>query len=184
MGRIKDIAIALDSLTEQDWADARRIMQLGGVDPARWTSRRCRPTRRRARAGPGGPDLHQPARKEPRITQRRCVRLALAVTGRGAPMATRRIEVIIGGDASKAPEGVPGRRGVGRRPRRSRSRASGRRSLKLGLGARRGAALVKEAADGVEEYTKKIQDRRGEHPRRHEEPGGAQPGVRLRRISS
>lgn len=33
MGRVKDIAIDLDSLTEQDWIDARAIMLAGGVDP-------------------------------------------------------------------------------------------------------------------------------------------------------
>jgi hypothetical protein len=85
VGRVKDIAIALDSLSEQDWADARRIMQLGGVDPGAVDLAAVQ-------ANPAGAPvpvlaalIYTSLRKEsPRITQRRCVRLALAVTGRGA----------------------------------------------------------------------------------------------------
>lgn len=33
MGRMKDIQITLDSLTPDDWREARIIMRAGGVDP-------------------------------------------------------------------------------------------------------------------------------------------------------
>lgn len=46
MGRVKQLAIDLDTLTAQDWADARAIMVAGGVDPDAldWDAAQADPT--------------------------------------------------------------------------------------------------------------------------------------------
>lgn len=84
MGRIKDIAIGLDSLTAEDWVLARRVMALGGVDPGAVDLAAVQ-------ADPAGAPvpvlaalIYCALRKDPahrRITQARCVRLAVAVSG-------------------------------------------------------------------------------------------------------
>lgn len=80
MGRMKDIAINLDALTAQDWADARAIMAVGGVDPETVTLAAVQAAPSAAPVPVLAALIYVQLRKEaPRITAGRCVRLAQAV---------------------------------------------------------------------------------------------------------
>lgn len=79
---MKALAIALDSLNGQDWADARRIMQLGGVDPDSVSLLDVQADPSKAPVPVLAALVYVALRKEqPNITQGRCIRIAQAIAG-------------------------------------------------------------------------------------------------------